>query len=327
MVEIAVDLVRIGDETIAHAEGALGDFDQTMDVLEAFGLADAQAIEQRQDHQRRQALRGRRRVVERAGSDRDAERLGNLGLVFLQIGARHRTADALEIGGNLAADVAAVEIAEAGLRELIERGGKGGLLELRARHRRFAVSQKGFPETDRVLHLRQFFRRQPRLTARHRVALARVFDRSRQQQIERQLAAVRFRRVSSKHPRRHRARHCERGERAARRNLVMAGVAIKLQRRLGASAPRAHDGAHAAGGLADQPEAVAADMVHVRIDRGDRRGHRDHRLDGVAAFGQDGAAVLDRGGVRGGDDAAAMAGAVQVHGVRLSMLQNVTRLG
>src|SRR5664280_1081128 len=85
-------------------------------------------------------------------------------------------------------------------------------------------------------------------------------------------------------------------------------------------AARAHDGAHAAGRFADQPEAVAADMVHVRIDRGDRGGHREHRLDGVAAFGEDDAAVLDRGGMRRTDDAAAMSGAVESHGVRLSML-------
>ena len=54
-------------------------------------------------------------------------------------------------------------------------------------------------------------------------------------------------------------------------------------------------------------------MVHVRIDRGDARGHGDHRLDGVAAFGQNGAAVLDGGGMRRTDDAAAMSGGVKVH--------------
>jgi hypothetical protein len=36
-------------------------------------------------------------------------------------------------------------------------------------------------------------------------------------------------------------------------------------------------------------------VIHVRIDRGDRGGHRQHRLDGVAAFGQNRAAVFDRG--------------------------------
>ena len=94
---------------------------------------------------------------------------------------------------------------------------------------------------------------------------------------------------------------------------MIAGVAIKPRCRFRAGGPCPHDGAHAAGGLADQPEAVAADVVHVRIDRGDRGGHREHRLDGVAAFGQDGAAVLDRGGMRRANDAAAMSGGVEVH--------------
>jgi hypothetical protein len=52
----------------------------------------------------------------------------------------------------------------------------------------------------------------------------------------------------------------------------------------------------------------------VRIDRGDRRGHRDHGLERVAAFGERGASRLDRGVVRGGDDAATMPGGVEVHG-------------
>src|SRR5450631_2811829 len=94
---------------------------------------------------------------------------------------------------------------------------------------------------------------------------------------------------------------------------TVPGIAIKPRRRLGAGAARALDGAHAAGRLADQPEAVAADVVRVRIDRGNPRGHRQHRFDGVAAFGEDGAAVLYRGGMRRTDDAAAMAGAMQVH--------------
>ncbi len=38
--------------------------------------------------------------------------------------------------------------------------------------------------------------------------------------------------------------------------------------------------------------------IHVRIDGGDRRRHRQHRLDGVAAFRENGAAVLDRLGMR-----------------------------
>jgi len=76
---------------------------------------------------------------------------------------------------------------------------------------------------------------------------------------------------------------------------VLPGIAIKPRRRLGAGTARAHDGAHAPRRLADQPEAVTADMVHVRIDRRDRRRHREHRFDGIAAFGQHRAAVFDSG--------------------------------
>ena len=69
--------VRIGDDAVAHPEGALGRLDQPVDVVEAFRLADPQPLEQRQDDQRGEPLGRRRRVVERAGLQRDAERLGD----------------------------------------------------------------------------------------------------------------------------------------------------------------------------------------------------------------------------------------------------------
>ena len=109
---------------VAHAERALGRLDQTMDVLEALRLRDAQALEQREDHERGESLRRRRRIVERAGLRRDAERLSDGRAIFFQIGARHRAADALEIGGNLAPDIAAIEIVKPGMGELLERRGK-----------------------------------------------------------------------------------------------------------------------------------------------------------------------------------------------------------
>ena len=84
-------------------------------------------------------MRRRWRIVERAGLDRDAERLGNLGSKFFQIGARHRAADTFEIGGDLAANIAAVEIVEPGLCEMVEGRGESGLFEARAHFRRLAV--------------------------------------------------------------------------------------------------------------------------------------------------------------------------------------------
>src|SRR6185437_3787696 len=96
---------------------------------------------------------------------------------------------------------------------------------------------------------------------------------------------------------------------------VEAGITIKPWRRPGAGPSRPHDRAHAARRLADQPEAVAADMVHVRIDGGDGGRHGDHRLDGVAAFGEDGAAVLDRGAMWRADNASAVTGGVEGHAI------------
>ena len=72
--------------------------------------------------------------------------------------------------------------------------------------------------------------------------------------------------------------------------------------------------ATAPGRLAHEPKAVAAELGHVRIDRGDGRRHRDHGLERIAAFGERCASRFDRGVVRRGDDAPAMPGGVKLHG-------------
>ena len=55
-------------------------------------------------------------------------------------------------------------------------------------------------------------------------------------------------------------------------------------------------------------------MIHVRIDGGDGGGHGQHRLDGIAAFGQHLPPGFDGRGVRRADDAPAVTGCVQIHG-------------
>jgi hypothetical protein len=54
-------------------------------------------------------------------------------------------------------------------------------------------------------------------------------------------------------------------------------------------------------------------MVHMRIDGSDRRGHGEHGLNRIAAFGQDGAAGFDRRKMGGADDAMAVPGAMQAY--------------
>ena len=72
-------------------------------------------------------MRRRRRVVERAGPIVTLSGSATVASIVLEIGARHRAADALQIGGDLAADVAAIEIVEPGLGEVVEGRGEGRL--------------------------------------------------------------------------------------------------------------------------------------------------------------------------------------------------------
>ena len=178
-------------------------------------------------------------------------------------------------------------------------------------------SEKHVGKTRRVFQSGEMLLRQPRLAAGDRVAVAGAGDGRRQQHVERQFSAIRriaangFGGFERQHPAADGARHGQRGERPAPRDGLV--LAVQFGPDLTAGGARRHDGAHAPRRLADQPKAVAADMVHVRIDRGDRRRHRDHGFERVAAFGEDGAAGFDGGVMRRADDAAAMAGAVKLH--------------
>ena len=111
---------------------------------------------------------------------------------------------------------------------------------------------------------------------------------------ERQPAAERPRVVERDLPAADRAGDRQGGVRPAPRDRVVALVAIALDRREAPGGAAGLDRADASAGLADEPEPVAADRIHVRVDDRDRRRHGGHRLDGVAAFGQDGAAGLGR---------------------------------
>ena len=110
------------------------------------------------------------------------QRLGQGGAAALEVGAGHRAAEALEIGGDLAPDIAAVEIVEPGMGELVERGGERGLLEHLAGVGRLAVDQEGRREAGHVLELGELLGGEPGLAARDGIAFAGVADRRRQEQ-------------------------------------------------------------------------------------------------------------------------------------------------
>ena len=93
------------------------------------------------------------------------QRLGERGAIARQILARQRAADAVEIGGDLAPDIAAIEIVEAGMGEVRQRFGKRRLLELGADFRRLAVDQKRRGKARQRFQVGELLSRQPRLAA------------------------------------------------------------------------------------------------------------------------------------------------------------------
>ena len=110
--------VEIGDDAVADAEGALRRLDQPVIVRRALGLADGQSFEKAEDDQGGHPLRRRRKVEELGVAPAQGERYALPRAVGFEIGAGDRGAEAFEIRGDLAADIAAVEIVEPGMDEL-----------------------------------------------------------------------------------------------------------------------------------------------------------------------------------------------------------------
>ena len=125
----------------------LVEFDEAVNVIEAFGLGHTKARKQGEDHQRGDALGRRVGVVDRACRQIEPQRFAKRRFIVGQIGARYRAADLIEIGRHLAADVAAVEVIEALEREVPQRRGECLLSHRAAFGRRLAVAQKCFGKT------------------------------------------------------------------------------------------------------------------------------------------------------------------------------------
>ncbi len=76
-------------------------------MIETFRLGDAQPLVKRKDDQGGEALGWRWRVVERAGVEGRAQWLFHCCGIFFQVRAGDRAADAVEVAGDLAPDIAA----------------------------------------------------------------------------------------------------------------------------------------------------------------------------------------------------------------------------
>ena len=94
-------------------------------------------------------MRRRIGVVDRPGGQFDLQRLGQIRLIPGQILARDWAADAVEIGRQLAADVAAVKIVQTVEGEMPERRGERLLRHRGAGGRRLSVHQERIGEARR----------------------------------------------------------------------------------------------------------------------------------------------------------------------------------
>ena len=276
-------------------KGALHRLDQPVVVLDRLAAPDAEPLVNAEDEERREPLGRRREVVQARGLELHRERLDHAGPERLEVAARDRAADRLEVGGDLAPDVAAVEILEPGAGEMRERVGERRQLADRAGRGGLALDEEGLGEAGRGAQRLGLVRLAGALpTARPGSPRGRSGRQRRGASASGSRPPSVLRVVERDLPAADRAGDRQGCIRPAPRDRVVALVAIALDRREAPGGAAGLDRAHASAGLADEPEPVAADRIHVRVDDRDRRRHRGHRLDGVAAFGQDGAAGLGR---------------------------------
>ena len=213
-------------------------------------------------------------------------------MIAYKVGAGDGRADPFQIGSDLAADIAAVEIVESGMAKVFECRAERFRPAARTGLGRCAVVPEGRDETGRRRQRLQLVGLVAELGIRERIALAAIADRISQQFAQRHAAAERARKIEGELPAADGAGDAERCFRPAGGYGVVALVAIALDRRQCAGRTAGLDAVQPAAGLMHQPEAVAADAVHVRVDHRDRRRHRDHGLDRIAAFGEDGPSRL-----------------------------------
>ena len=276
--------LRIGHHALAHAEGALGGFHQAVNVREAFALGHTQALEQAEDHERREALRGRRQVVDRAVVQPHRERVDDLRLVGGQVARAQRAAHAFELGADALGDFTAVEVVQPTLGQLLQRAAQRGLLEDVAHSRRLAVDEVGLRKTRRVFQAVELLAGERRLAFGDGNAVARVADAIGQQARQGQGRAPGRGHLPRLGPAADGAGHRERGLGAPRGDGAVTGVPVEVGQRRGGAAGR--DGHGLLARFVDEPETVTADGVHVRVDHRNGCGCGHHGFHGVAAVAQ-----------------------------------------
>ncbi len=221
------------------------------------------------------------------------QRLDDARMMRGQIGGRQGTARRLEVRRDARGELTPIEVVESRLREMLERRGEARLAEQGADLRHRAVDEVRLGETRHLAQLVELGRRRRRLALRHGHAAARVVDRVLEQARERQLPAeTLLRGAVGRIPARHCSRDGDRRERSAKRNRAITRIAVGGRRDSACRRTARIDSERRAVGRRDQPEAVAAEAIHMRIHRCDRRSRGDHGFDRVGAVAQRGNGTL-----------------------------------
>ena len=133
---------RVGDDPVPHEESLLGGLHESVEKGKALGLGACKSVEHTEDHEGRQSLGRRGRVVHGPTSQVNAERCGLDSLMGLEVCRRHRAADPRKLGGIGRAELAPIEILKSGGGESLQRRGKPRLDEERAGGRCRAMDQE-----------------------------------------------------------------------------------------------------------------------------------------------------------------------------------------
>ena len=189
-------------------------------MRESLRLGDAEALEDAEDHERREALGGGREVVCGALAERQHERRLHLRAMPFEILAAHRAAGPREIRGDRARERATVERIESVMREPAQRPSEALVHEPVACRGDRASGKELLREPRNVFELRPLVAGVGVLARGDRHAVLGVVNGVGQEPVERVRAAPALTDRESRLPSRYRARNGVRGQRPPGRDGV-----------------------------------------------------------------------------------------------------------
>ncbi len=217
---------RIGHHPVADGEGALDGLDQSVVVLRRLAVLHVQPFEHPEDQERGQPLARRRQVVDGRMPQPDRQGLHHPGAVTFQVLAGDGALDPLQIRGDLASHIAAVEIGQARMGEPVEGIGELEALSLRAGLRQLALDEESLGKAGSGKQGGLLQKRISPLRRSDGIAFAGETDGIAEQEIEGHLTAERPGELQRQAPSAHGPGDGERSIGPARRDGVVVLVPV-----------------------------------------------------------------------------------------------------